>query len=292
MDPTEEMKLETMMNLEDAGFQLEKIHHEVAMGQQEINFRYADALKTADNAVLYKLVVKSIAEKHGAAATFMPKPFWGVNGSGCHVHQSLIDLNTGRNLFGERDSEFGLSQLGYSYVAGILKHAKAMSMIVAPLVNSYKRLVPHFEAPVYIAWGLGNRSAIVRIPQYPGDKEKTTHLEYRHPDPSCNLYLAEMVMLRAGLDGIKKSEEPPEIFDGNVYHANDLEMLPDSLTDAVGVFEKDPIVYGAVGDYIGKILTQSKRAEHEEYIKYVGTDWATSRPKITSWETEKYLVTC
>jgi len=292
MDPTEDMKLETMMNLEAAGFQLEKIHHEVAMGQQEINFRYADALKTADNATLYKLVVKTVAEKHGASATFMPKPFWGANGSGCHVHQSLTDLKTGKNLFGNRDSETGLSKMAFSYVAGILCHARAMSMIVAPLVNSYKRLVPHFEAPVYIAWGLGNRSAIVRVPQYPGDKAVVTRLEYRHPDPSCNLYLAETAMLRAGLDGIKRKTEPPEIFDENVYHARDLEMLPENLEEAIDVFEKDPVVTGAVGEYITKTLTKAKRDEYEAYIKYVGTDWASSRPRITPWEIERYLTTC
>jgi glutamine synthetase len=292
MDPTEEMKLETMINLEAAGFQLEKIHHEAAMGQQEINFRYADALKTADNATLYKLVVKTIAEKYDASATFMPKPFWGMNGSGCHVHQSLTDLKTGRNLFGDRDSETGLSKMAKSYVAGILSHARAMSMIVAPLVNSYKRLVPHFEAPVYIAWGLGNRSAIVRIPQYPGDKAKVTRMEYRHPDPSCNLYLAETVMLRAGLDGIKRREEPPEIFDENVYNARDLETLPENLGEAIDVFEKDQVVSGAVGDYITKTLTASKRVEYDAYLKYVGTDWVTSRPRITPWEIERYLTTC
>jgi glutamine synthetase len=292
MDPTEDMKLETMMNLEAAGFQLDKIHHEVAMGQQEINFRYADALKTADNAVLYKLVVKIIAEKHGASATFMPKPFWGSNGSGCHVHQSLSDLKTGRNLFGDRDSENGLSRMAYSYIAGILNHAQAMSMIVSPLVNSYKRLVPHYEAPVYIAWGLGNRSAIVRVPQYPGDKAKVTRMEYRHPDPSCNLYLAETVMLRAGLDGIKRKAEPPEIFEDNVYHAKNLEMLPENLGDAVAAFERDPIISSAVGDYIAKNLTKAKRTEHEVYMKYVGTDWVSSRPRITPWEIDRYLTTC
>ncbi len=292
MDPTEDMKLETMMNLEAAGFQLDKIHHEVAMGQQEINFRYADALKTADNAVLYKLVVKIIAEKHGASATFMPKPFWGSNGSGCHVHQSLSDLKTGRNLFGDRDSENGLSRMAYSYIAGILNHAQAMSMIVSPLVNSYKRLVPHYEAPVYIAWGLGNRSAIVRVPQYPGDKAKVTRMEYRHPDPSCNLYLAETVMLRAGLDGIKRKAEPPEIFEDNVYHAKNLEMLPENLGDAVAAFERDPIISSAVGDYIAKNLTKAKRTEYEVYMKYVGTDWVSSRPRITPWEIDRYLTTC
>ena len=292
MDPTEDMKLETMMYLEDAGFQLEKIHHEVGMGQQEINFRYSDALKTADNTVLYKLVVKTVAEKHGYPATFMPKPFWGMNGSGCHFHLSLTDLKTGRNLFGDRDSDNGLSKLAYGYIAGVLSHAKAMSMVVAPLVNSYKRLVPHYEAPVYIAWGLGNRSAIVRVPQYPGDKAKVTRIEYRHPDPSCNPYLATTAMLKSGLDGVKRKADPPAIFDDNVYHAKDLEMLPEHLGDAVDIFEKDKVLTDAIGDYISGTLVKAKKAEFEAYLKYVGTDWASSRPRITPWEIDRYLVTC
>ena len=294
MDPTEEMKLDTMINLEAAGFQLEKIHHEVASGQQEINFRYTDALKTADNAVLFKLAVKTIAEKHGAIATFMPKPFWGTNGSGCHIHQSLVDLKTGKNLFGKTRTETGLSQKAIYYVGGILRHAAAMSMVVAPLVNSYKRLVPHYEAPVYIGWGYGNRSALVRIPLYPGDKTVVTRIEYRHPDPSSNPYLISMAMLKAGLDGIKHKVEPPEPFDENLYHqkARDTEMLPESLGEAVDVFEKDPIISGALGDYIAKRLVGAKRAEYDEYLKYAGTDWATSRPKITPWEYSRYLTTC
>ena len=292
MDPTEDLKLETMINLEDAGFQLDKIHHEVAQGQQEINFRYSDALKTADNAVLYKLVVKTIAEKKGVSATFMPKPFWGMNGSGCHFHQSISDLKNGRNLFGDRDSETGLSKMAFHYVAGILTHARAMSMIVAPLINSYKRLVPHYEAPVYIAWGLGNRSAIVRVPQYPGDKAKVSRIEYRHPDPSCNPYLAQTVMLKSGLDGIRRKADPPELFDDNVYHAKGLEMLPEHLGDAIDTFMEDQVVRAAVGEYISETLIKAKRAEYDAYLKYVGTDWATSRPRITPWEIDRYLVTC
>ncbi|MGD0804458.1 MAG: glutamine synthetase family protein [Candidatus Bathyarchaeia archaeon] len=292
MDPTEDLKLDTMMNLEAAGFQLDKIHHEVGQGQQEINFRFADALKTADNAVLYKLVVKTIAEKKGASATFMPKPFWGMNGSGSHYHQSMFDLKTGRNLFGDRDSETGLSKLAFQYVAGILSHARAMSMVVAPIVNSYKRLVPHYEAPVYIAWGLGNRSAIVRVPLYPGDKAKVSRIEYRHPDPSCNPYLATTAMLKSGLDGVKRKADPPEIFDDNVYQAKDLEMLPEHLGEAIDVFEKDKVLTDALGEYISKTLVKAKRTEYDAYLKYVGTDWASSRPRITPWEIDRYLVTC
>jgi glutamine synthetase len=167
-----------------------------------------------------------------------------------------------------------------------------MSMVVAPLVNSYKRLISHFEAPVYIAWGFSNRSAIVRVPQYPGDKDKVTRIEYRHPDPSCNLYLAETAMLKAGLDGIKRKAEPPEIYNDNVYRAQNLEMLPENLEDAVTVFENDPTISGALGSYISKTLVNAKRAEHEAYMKYVGTDWPSSRPTITPWEIDRYLTTC
>ena len=178
LDPTEDVKLETLMCLEAAGFQLDRIHHEAAMGQQEINFRYSDALKTADNVILYKLAVKTIAKKHNTTATFMPKPFWGINGSGCHVHQSIVDLDTGRNIFSNPDIEFGLSETAIHYIGGLLKHAPAMSMIVAPLVNSYKRLVPHYEAPVYVSWGYANRSALIRVPLAPGDKNRVTRIEY------------------------------------------------------------------------------------------------------------------
>lgn len=292
-DPTENIKLETMMCLEAAGFQLDKIHHEVAQGQQEINFRYNEALRTADNAVLYKLVVKTIAQKYGVTATFMPKPFWGVNGSGCHVHQSISDLKTGRNLFGDSNSETGLSKMAYYFIAGILAHSKAMSMIVAPTVNSYKRLVPHYEAPVYITWGLGNRSALVRVPLYPGDKSKVRRIEYRHPDPSCNPYLSATVMLKAGLDGVKKKLEPSQPEGDNVYHLSDqVEILPENLGEAVIAFSEDKIISEALGEYISKRLTLAKKAEYDSYMKFVGTDWITSRPRITSWELEKYLTTC
>ncbi|MBN1683095.1 glutamine synthetase [Candidatus Bathyarchaeota archaeon] len=292
-DPTENIKLETMMCLEAAGFQLEKIHHEVAQGQQEINFRYNEALRTADNAVLYKLVVKTIAQKHGVNATFMPKPFWGVNGSGCHVHQSISDLKTGKNLFGDKNSKTGLSKMAYYFIAGILAHSKAMSMIVAPTVNSYKRLVPHYEAPVYITWGLGNRSALVRVPLYPGDKTKISRIEYRHPDPSCNPYLAATVMLKAGLNGIKKKMDPSNPEEENIYHKLEgVDILPENLEQAINSFEEDKVISEAVGEYISKRLINLKRTEFDSYMKFVGTDWVTSRSRITSWEIEKYLTTC
>lgn len=299
LDPTEDIKMETMMCLEAAGFQLDKVHHEVAQGQQEINFRYSDALKTADNVLLYKLAVKTIAQKHGKLATFMPKPFWGINGSGCHVHQSLIDLDDGRNVFSDPGMPEGLSETAIHYIGGILSHAKAMSLVVAPLVNSYKRLVPHYEAPVYIAWGFANRSALVRVPQYPEGMDKTARIEYRHPDPSCNPYLAAVAMLRAGMDGISKKIDSLEPFKENVYHftpaeldKRDVETLPEHLGEAVEEFSKDSLITDALGAYMSKNLVELKMREFEEYTSFTKQAWAESRPTITSWEIDRYLTRC
>ena len=299
LDPTEDIKMETMMCLEAAGFQLDKVHHEAAEGQQEINFRYAGALKTADNVLLYKLAVKTIAQKHGKDATFMPKPFWGINGSGCHVHQSLIDLEEEGNVFSDPEMPGGLSETAIHYIGGILNHAKGMSLVVAPLVNSYKRLVPHYEAPVYISWGFGNRSALVRVPQYPEGMDKTTRIEYRHPDPSCNPYLAAVVMLRAGMEGIAEKRESMEPFTENVYHFTEAELdkrnvdtLPEHLGDAIDEFVKDPLVTDALGGYISKNLAELKRREFEDYMAFTGQIWAKSRPKITQWEIDRYLTRC
>jgi glutamine synthetase len=299
LDPTEDIKMETMMCLEAAGFQLDKIHHEAAEGQQEINFRYAGALKTADNVLLYKLAVKTIAQKHGKDATFMPKPFWGINGSGCHIHQSLIDLEEGGNVFSDPEIPEGLSETAIHYIGGILNHAKGMSLVVAPLVNSYKRLVPHYEAPVYISWGFGNRSALVRVPQYPEGMDKTTRIEYRHPDPSCNPYLTAVVMLKAGMEGIVEKTESMEPFTENVYHFTEAEIdkrnvdtLPEHLGEAIDEFVKDPLVTDALGGYISKNLAELKRREFEDYMAFTGQIWAKSRPKITQWEIDRYLTRC
>ena len=297
LDPTEDIKMETMMCLEAAGFQLDKIHHEVAEGQQEINFRYSDALKTADNVLLYKLAVKTIAQKHGKLATFMPKPFWGVNGSGFHVHQSMIDLENGSNVFSSGNG--GLSEFALHYVGGILKHAKSMSMIVAPLVNSYKRLVPHYEAPVYIAWGYANRSALVRVPQYPEGMDKTARIEYRHPDPSCNPYLAAVAMLSSGMEGVEKKIDPGEPFADNVYHysaserdAKGVDMLPEHLGEAVDFFSKDPLLPEALGSYLTKSLIKLNTDEFQSYTEHTGKTWPESRPQITPWELQRYLNRC
>lgn len=296
LDPTEDMKMETVMCLEAAGFQLDKVHHEAAQGQQEIIYRYSEALKTADNVILYKLAVKTIAQKHGAKATFMPKPFWGINGSGCHVHQSLTELDTGRNLFSDPESETGLTEEAIHYIGGILEHAGSMSLVVAPLVNSYKRLVPHYEAPVYVCWGLANRSVLVRIPLYPGEKSKVTRIEYRHPDPSSNPYLVATAILKAGMEGIKKKTEPMEPVTDNVYEFGAPELdkrgittLPEHLGEAIEAFESDRLVTEALGGYLAENLSELKREEFESYSDFTGVEWAASRPQITSWEYERYL---
>jgi glutamine synthetase len=296
LDPTEDIKLETLMCLEAAGFQIDRVHHEVAQGQQEINFRYGDALKTADNVMLYKLAVKTIAQKHGTIATFMPKPFWGVNGSGCHIHQSIIELDTGRNIFCDPDTKFGLSETAIHYIGGLLKHAQAMSMVVTPLVNSYKRLVPHYEAPVYIAWGYANRSALVRVPLAPGEKNQVTRIEYRHPDPSCNPYLASVVLLKSGWEGIENKIEPMADIQENIYNLNKKQLkdygvtfLPENLGEAVNNFEEDKSMKDMVGDFLFDNLIELKRDEYKSYMDYTGIEWAASRPKITPWEYERYL---
>jgi len=299
LDPTEDVKLETIMCLEAAGFQLDRVHHEVAEGQQEINFRYSEALKTADNVMLYKLAVKTIAQKHGVTATFMPKPFWGVNGSGCHIHQSIISLDTGKNVFTDGDTPYGVSEEAVHYIGGILRHANAMSMVVAPLVNSYKRLIPHYEAPVYVAWGYGNRSALVRVPMAPGEKNDVTRVEYRHPDPSSNPYLSTVVLLKAGWEGIEHKIEPPEPLTENIYElsksdlkSRNIDVLPGNLGEAVELFEENTTMKAALGGYLHRNLVELKRSEFESYLDYTGVEWAASRPKITAWEYERYLTTC
>ena len=299
LDPTEDVKLETLMCLEAAGFQLDRVHHEAASGQQEINFRYSDALKTADNVMLYKLAVKTIAKKHGTTATFMPKPFWGMNGSGCHMHQSIMDLDTGKNIFSDPDTDFGLSETAIHYIGGILKHAPAMSMIVAPLVNSYKRLVPHYEAPVYVSWGYANRSALVRVPLAPGDKNSVTRVEYRHPDPSANPYLVATALLKAGYDGIDNKIQPSDPLVDNIYELTPSQMeekgvgyMPEHLGDAVDTFEGDKTMKDALGSFLYENLIKLKRAEFASYMDFTGVEWAASRPKITSWEYERYLTRC
>jgi len=268
------------------GLEVEMGHHEVARGQHEIDFRYADALRTADNVVTLKYTVKAIAYQHGLIASFMPKPVFGINGSGMHCHQSLFQGDT--NLFFDPDDEFKLSRIAYGFIAGQLAHARAMSAVVSPTVNSYKRLVPGYEAPVYISWAQINRSALIRIPRYTPGREKSTRAELRSPDPSANPYLAFLVMLAAGLDGIEKGLTPPPPANNiNLYELTPgqrrrmgIKMLPGSLEEALDELARDQVLKDALGPVLYEVFMRAKRAEIEAF-----------RTAVTDWEIERYLET-
>ncbi len=266
------------------GIEVEMAHHEVATGQHEIDFRYADALTSADNCMTFKYTVKAIAQQHGLYATFMPKPIFGVNGSGMHTHQSIFDT-AGNNLFYDPNDHYCLSPLAYHFMAGQLAHARALAAIVAPTVNSYKRLVPGYEAPVYICWGQINRSALIRIPRYSPGRESSTRLELRCPDPSCNPYLAFAAMLRAGLDGVDRELEPPAPVEESAYELTEERMkelnicvLPGTLEEALNELAKDAVVRGVLGEHAYEAFT---RARWEE--------WNAYRIQVTEWEIERYL---
>jgi len=260
-------------------------HHEVALGQHEIDFRFADALRTADNVLTLKYTVKAIAAKYGLVASFMPKPIFGINGSGMHCHQSIFDTK-GNNLFFDSTDEYHLSKLAYSFIAGQLKHARALAAIVAPTVNSYKRLVPGYEAPVYIGWAQQNRSALIRIPRYTTGRDKAVRAELRFPDPSSNPYLAFAAILGAGLDGIDNNLIPPEPLNNiNVYHLTEDERikmnipsLPGSLGEALIELGNDPVIQAAIGPATYEAFMRAKLAERDEY-----------RTVVTDWEVKRYL---
>lgn len=268
--------------LQRFGIVVEASHHEVAIGQHEIDFRYGDALTTADSAVTFRTTLKAIAQKNGLYATFMPKPIAGINGSGMHVHMSLADVTTGKNLFYGEGDERGLSDLARSYVAGLLEHAPGMCAVLAPLVNSYKRLVPGYEAPVYISWGQTNRSALVRVPRITRGRTQATRIELRCPDPSANPYLAFAVMLKAGLDGIKRGLTPPPAAEEDLYHidprSRSLQTLPGSLGEALKELERDEVVQSALGPHIFERFLEAKQQEWDEYRLYV-----------SQWELDRYL---
>ena len=267
------------------GLDVEMGHHEVALGQHEIDFRFADALKTADNVLTLKYTVKAIAAQHGLLASFMPKPVFGINGSGMHCHQSMFDKQ-GKNLFYDANDDMHLSKLGCSFVAGQLAHARALAAVVAPTVNSYKRLVPGYEAPVYIGWAQQNRSALIRIPRFNEGHEKGVRAELRFPDPSSNPYMAFAVILAAALDGIEKNMTPPEPLNNiNLYHLTPKERkklgvkeLPGSLAEALGELEKDEIIKAALGETIYEAFTRAKWAE-----------WDDFRLRVSDYEIERYL---
>ena len=274
--------------LDAMGLDVEVGHHEVALGQHEIDFRFADALKAADNVLTLKYTVKAIAAQHGLTASFMPKPVYGINGSGMHCHQSLFDIKSGKNLFFDAKDDAHLSPLAYSFIAGQLEHARALAGVVAPTVNSYKRLVPGYEAPVYIGWAQQNRSALIRIPRYTEGRDKAVRAELRFPDPSSNPYLAFTTMLAAALDGIDKNLKAPKPLNNiNLYHLDKEERaklgvteLPGSLAESLKELEKDEVLKNAMGSYLT-----------EAYLRAKWEEWDEFRLRVTDYEIERYLET-
>lgn len=280
VDTGENARRDMVIALQDLGFEIEASHHEVAPAQHEIDFRYAEVLTTADNVVTFKLVVRTIALQHRLHATFMPKPIHGINGSGMHTHQSLFKGDT--NAFYDPEGQYQLSELCLHYLAGLLKHAKGFTAITNPLVNSYKRLVPGYEAPVYLAWSERNRSPLIRVPARRGIG---TRLELRSPDPSCNPYLALAVTIKAGLDGIKKGIMPPPPVNRNIYEMDTNERrhygigsLPGSLEEAIEELLADEVIVSALGDHIVSRFVDAKRIETDVY-----------RTQVHQWELDQYL---
>ncbi len=272
---------EIIETLEAMGFEIEASHHEVAEGQHEINFKYADALAAADNTITYKWVVRSIAAKHGLHATFMPKPVFGINGSGMHTNQSLFNLD-GTNAFYDENGPLQLSETAYHYIAGIAKNARGFAAVTNPLVNSYKRLVPGYEAPVYVAWSASNRSALIRIPASRGVGTRT---EVRCPDPTCNPYLALALMLNSGLDGVKNKLEAPASVDVDIFKmtpaekdAAGIDSLPANLEEAIIALKENPIAEGTLGSHI-----------FEKYIEGKTMEWDSYRTAVTDWEIDTYM---
>jgi glutamine synthetase len=285
-DLAQEVRQDMVDALEAFGISVEAAHHEVAAGQHEIDFEYSDALATADNAITFKFALKAIAQLHGLYATFMPKPIHGINGSGMHTHQSLYSIAERRNAFADATNPYGLSDVARSYMAGILAHARGMSAVLAPLVNSYKRLVPGYEAPTYLTWGRTNRSALIRVPMVsPGKSIEGTRAEVRCPDPSSNTYLAFAVMIAAGLDGVEKGLELGEPVEESLFEmdaatiaAKGIKELPGTLGEAIVELENDPVVCEALGDHVLNHFVAAKKAEWDEY-----------RTQVSDWEVDRYL---
>ena len=283
LDVASDLRRETVLMLEQMGINVEYSHHEVAPSQHELDMRYTDALTMADNVMTYRLVVKEIALKHDVYATFMPKPIFGVNGSGMHTHQSLFKGD--ENAFFDPNDQYHLSEVGKRYIAGLLRHSREITLVTNQWVNSYKRLVPGYEAPVYITWALRNRSDLIRVPEYKPGKEKATRVEYRSPDPACNPYLAFAVMLAAGLEGIEKGYELPPPVEKNVYEMTDKEReelgigtLPGSLQEAIQCAEESEVVRKALGDNLFEKLIENKKLEWDRY-----------RAQVTNYEIKEYL---
>ncbi len=280
LDLGENARRDIILNLEEMGFEIESSHHEIAPAQHEIDFKYGDALKTADHIMTFKLAVKSIAKQHGLHATFMPKPKAGLNGSGMHTHMSLS--KNGINIFEDSDDENGLSREAYYFIAGIMKHIRGMSLILNPVVNSYKRLIPGYDAPVYVSWSRINRTPLIRIPAAKGHG---TRIELRSPDPACNPYLALALCLAAGLDGISNQLVCPPPINRNNYHMTEkeveslgIERLPGNLYEAVREFQKDEFVQSVLGKHIS-----------EQYMELKMKEWRQYEAEVTDWEIQKYL---
>jgi glutamine synthetase len=283
LDAASDLRRETVLTLEEMGIKVEYSHHEVAPSQHEIDLRYADALTMADNVITYRVIVKEVATKYGCYATFMPKPLFGQNGSGMHTHQSLFKGS--KNAFFDSKDKYFLSDVAKKYIAGLLKHAPEIVSITNQWVNSYKRLVPGYEAPVYISWAMRNRSALVRVPLYKPGKEQATRIELRCPDPACNPYLAFSVMLAAGLEGIEKGYKLPLPIEKDIFNLNDDEKkkmgitsLPGSLAKAIELTENSKVVRKALGDHIFNNFIISKKVEWDEY-----------RTKVHPYELDHYL---
>ncbi len=283
MDAAEDLRRETIFCLEQMGIRVEYSHHEVAPSQHEIDLRYADALEMADMVMTYRVVVKEVARKYGYYATFMPKPLFGENGSGMHTHQSLFKGD--ENAFFDANGKYYLSDTAQKYIAGILKHIREITLVLNQWVNSYKRLVPGYEAPVYIAWARKNRSALIRVPLYKPGKEKATRIELRSPDPACNPYLAFACMLGAGLKGIKEGYELPEPVERNIFALSEKEKeelgigsLPGSLGEAIDCAKKSDLLKEILGEHVFNELIALKKAEWDDY-----------RIQVTEYELEKYL---
>jgi glutamine synthetase len=283
LDAATEWRNETIRALEAMGIPVEYHHHEVGPSQHEIDMRYASALDMADHTITYRLIVKEVAAKNGVYATFMPKPIFGENGSGMHTHQSLF--KDGRNAFFAADDEWHLSDAGKAFIAGQLRHARELSAVFAQWVNSYKRLVPGYEAPVYVAWSRRNRSALIRIPLYKPGAEQATRAEIRCPDPACNPYLTFAALLHAGLEGIEKGYELPEPMERNLYHLTAEERreqgivsLPETLGEAIDEFAQSDLMRRAFGDHI-----------FDNYVKLKRKEWDDYRVQLTEWELQRYL---
>jgi glutamine synthetase len=283
LDVASDLRKDTILALESMGIKVEYSHHEVAPSQHEIDLHYNEALAMADAAMTYRLTVKEVAMKQGVYATFMPKPLFGQNGSGMHVHQSLFKGS--ENAFFDESDEYFLSDIGKKYIAGLLKHSRELSAIVAQWVNSYKRLVPGYEAPVYISWARRNRSALIRVPMYKPGKSKATRMEFRCPDPACNPYLAFAVMLAAGLKGIEEGYDLPDPIEEDIFEmsakereARSIESLPGSLGQAIHLTERSDVVREALGDHIFDKFIENKKIEWDQY-----------RMHVSNYELGKYL---